>query len=115
MSIFQSIAVMFGLFMMYIINVQKRKAQLSPTEISFWVALWSLFIILSIFPNLLLGVTQTLNFTRVFDLLVVGAFMVLTSLTLFLYVMNKTLQKQIEELVKSLSIKNVHDKTNQKK
>lgn len=105
MSIFQIIAICFALFMIYVVRVKSKKYKLSRLESWGWSLIWVVFAILSIFPNLLLGVVHTLNFGRVFDLLVVGALMVLTTIVFFLYFTVKGLQKKLEEFVRSEAMK----------
>lgn len=105
MSIFQIIAVCFALFMVYVARVKSRKYRLSALETWGWYGIWALFALLAIFPNALLGVVHTLKFGRVFDLLVVGAMMVLSTLVFFLYFTVKGLQKKLEKFVRNEALK----------
>lgn len=105
MSIFQIFAILFALFMIYIIRIHKRKAELSIIETSFWYSIWTLFIGIALFPNLLLGISGVLNFTRVFDLLTVGALMIITLLVISNYLSQKEINKKLEELVRDKAIK----------
>jgi hypothetical protein len=104
MSIFQIAASLFALFMIYVVSIHKNKTKLSSLEVSFWYAMWVLFIVISLFPNLLLGIAQTLNFSRVFDLLLVLALMVLTSIVVLSYFVQKENQKKLEEFVRKQAI-----------
>lgn len=104
MSIFQIGASLFAIFMMYVVTIHKNKTKLSPIEISFWYSMWVLFIVISLFPNLLLGITQTLKFQRVFDLLTVLALMVLTIIVVLSYFIQKENQKKLEEFVRKQAI-----------
>lgn len=97
MSIFQLLAVLFALFMIYVIRVKNRRYHLGPIETVCWYALWVGFVILALFPNLLLGIVDTLSFGRVFDLLIVGAFMILTTLLVFIYFKSKELEQKLEK------------------
>ncbi len=105
MSIFQLIAVLFALFMMYVIRVKNRKYHLGFLESVGWYLIWLAFIVLAIFPNLLLGVVDTLHFGRVFDLLVVGAFMFLSSILIFMYFKIKELDQKLEHYTRDEAIK----------
>jgi hypothetical protein len=100
MSIFQIISIFFAFFMMYVIRIHKRKADLNTIEISFWYSIWSIFIIIALFPNLLLGITDVLNFARVFDLLIVIAFMILSFVIFSTYLSQKETDKKIEKLIR---------------
>lgn len=105
MSIFQIIAILFGLFMLYVTNIHAKKKTISPMETSFWYSSWAFFIVVSAFPDLLKGFSSFLNFARVFDFLVVLAFMVLTTVTFFNYFRHKSLEDKIEKYVRVSAFK----------
>src|SRR5258708_1428188 len=92
--------------MIYVVSIHSKKKNLSAVEVSFWLSTWVIFAIFALFPSLLEGVTATLRFTRVFDLLVVVALMVLSVMVFFNYFSRKELQKKLEEFVRE---KAVHD------
>lgn len=104
MSLFQFFAVLFSIFMMYVVRVKSQKHNLGAVEMWGWMLLWVAFAFLSIFPEVLLGIVNTLHFGRVFDLLVVIAFAVLTTLVFFLYFAVRGLQEKLEKYVRSEAI-----------
>lgn len=104
MSIFQIGATLFALFMIYVVTIHRRKSKLSDIEVYTWYSMWGLFVVIALFPNLLLGITQRLNFQRVFDLLVVLAFMVLSVLVVLSYFIQKENQKKLEDFVRKQAI-----------
>jgi hypothetical protein len=110
MSIFQAFSALFGLFMMYVVFLHYRKNTLTTMEYSFWMSLWMLFIAFAIFPDLLLGITQAIRFARVFDLLVVISFMIITLLVFFTYLSHKEIKRKIEHLVRQHAITHVNKK-----
>jgi len=95
------------LFMIYWVRSNQQRKHLSVTESSMWYSVWFVFIVLSLFPNMLLGVVSTLHFARVFDLLVVLAFMVLVVLNFSIYLKNKKLEQKLEELVRKITLQKV--------
>jgi hypothetical protein len=99
MTIFQVIATLFALFMMYVVRIHGQKKTLGPIELSVWYSVWIVFIIISIFPNLLLGIVGVLHFSRVFDLLLVMALMVLTVVIFLSYFAQKAAIKKLERFV----------------
>lgn len=107
MTLFQILAALFGLWMLYEVSIYAKKKILVGVEIGLWVGLWILFISLALFPNLLLGIAHGLKFTRVFDLLLVGALMVLTVLIFLSYFTQKENTRRLRELVSQLAIKEV--------
>jgi hypothetical protein len=104
MSLFQLLAALFAFFMLYIVNIHKKKAALSALEVGFWYAVWFLFIIISLMPNLLLGIVNIIHFARVFDLLTVLAFIFLTVLIVITYFTQKENSKKIEQYIRTIAI-----------
>ena len=105
MSIFQLFSVFFALLMLYVVTIHKKKSRLSPSEVGFWFSIWIFFIIIAIFPNLLLGISNALNFTRVFDLLVVGGMMILTVIVIINYFQQKDNNIKLDRFVREDAIK----------
>jgi hypothetical protein len=85
--------------MMYVVRIHGQKKTLGPIELSVWYSVWIVFIIISIFPNLLLGIVGVLHFSRVFDLLLVMALMVLTVVIFLSYFAQKAAIKKLERFV----------------
>ncbi len=107
MSMFQLISIVFATFMMYVVRVKAKKYHLPKLETSMWYVIWGAFIVLSLFPQLLIGVAGVLRFGRVFDLLAVIAFMILTTLVFYLYFALKELRIKLEKLIRDEAITNV--------
>ncbi len=110
MSMFQIFAILFALFMIYVIRLKSKKYNLKKLESALWYLVWIGFIILAISPNLLLGVVHALNFSRVFDLLVVIAFMVISGILVFLYFDIRDLRLKLEKYVREEAIKHAEKK-----
>lgn len=104
MSIFQLGAVLFGLSMLYLVSIQRKKARLSDMEVSFWYTTWGLFIVIALFPILLIDIANLFHFSRVFDLLVVVALMVLSVVVLVSYFAYKEQSGKFEDLVRKIAI-----------
>jgi hypothetical protein len=103
MSLFQILATLFALWMIYSISIHARRKLFSSVEFTMWVSIWILFIVIAIFPDLLLGISDKLNFGRVFDLLTVGAFLILTTMVFVSYFSQQQLKKRINDLVQELA------------
>lgn len=100
----QAISVIFGLFMMYVVRIHRRKSHLESVEYGAWMALWLLFIVIAIFPESFNGIVQTLHIARVFDLLVVLALMIVVFLTFINRIDQKKLQQKLEKIVRQKAI-----------
>ncbi len=100
MILLQSISVIFGLFMIYMVRIHHRKDHIGAFEYGAWLAIWLIFIFLALFPETVQGLTQRLAIARVFDLLVVIALMILVYLTFQNRISNKKIEKKIEAIIR---------------
>ena len=90
--------------MLYVVRIHRRKNHLQSFEYGIWLALWFGFVFLTIFPEMVNGISQTLHLARVFDLLVIIALMVLVVFTFFNRIAVKKLEKKFEDLVRKKAI-----------
>lgn len=104
MSIFQLGAILFALLMFYVVNIHRRKLRLSKIELGSWYSVWGLFIVVAIFPDSVKGIAQNLNFARTFDLLVVVALMILTTITITSFFIQRETNNKIEDLVRKIAL-----------
>jgi len=107
MTIFQIFAVLFALFMLYAVSIHYRKKTLDLISSSFWSSVWLIFMVIAVFPDLLMGVTGVLKFSRVFDLLIVVAFVILSTVVFLSYFKLLELKQKLEEFVRWEAIKKV--------
>jgi len=91
--------------MLYVVNIHRRKLHLSRTEQVGWYSLWIGFVIISLFPGVLLGVTDLISFSRVFDLLIVAALMVLTTLVVTNYFLQRDNSRKLEQIIRQFALK----------
>ena len=107
MTFFQITAILFALFMTFSVSIQSKKQVLSAVEASFWYSLWGLFMVFAAFPELLIDIVDLLHFSRVFDLLVVLAFMILTVLVFSGYFEQRSLHRKLEKFVREEALRRV--------
>ncbi|MCX6704656.1 MAG: DUF2304 domain-containing protein [Candidatus Woesebacteria bacterium] len=74
-------------------------------EILGWMVVWVGTIIVVVFPELLRTFAKTFLFARVFDMMVVGAFILVISMATSAYLRTKRNEKRLEDLVRKLSLK----------
>lgn len=104
MILLQIISLLFGLFMLYTVRIHLMKQHIQRVEFYIWIAIWLVFIFLAIFPQSTAGITQTLKISRVFDLLVIIAMMILIYLTFSNRIAYKKLEKKLEKIIRKNSI-----------
>lgn len=104
MLLFQAFAVFFAIFMIYVIRIHYQKKHFDHFEFGMWLAIWVGFIFLSLFPQTIRGVAETFRIGRVFDAIVILAFMVLTTVTILNRFAIKRLEKKLEEKVRAAAL-----------
>lgn len=110
----QIIAVIFALVMVYLALLNYKRGELNGAEIFSWLVIWSFAIFVSVFPELLRTFAKTFLVTRVFDLMVVGGFIVVISMVAAAYVRTRRIEKKLEEFVRRDAIKDKNTKSKEK-
>ncbi|MCD8484191.1 DUF2304 domain-containing protein [Candidatus Woesebacteria bacterium] len=100
MILFQVAMAFFAVGMLYVLRIHYRKQHLGSLEFGSWVAVWSGFILLALMPSLLQGVADALHIGRVFDLLVIIAFVIVTSITLSTRLHVLRLEEKVSRLIR---------------
>lgn len=101
----QIIGILFSLIMVYFALLHYKKGHLNGMEISSWIIIWVLVILIVIFPEVVRLYAMSFAVSRVLDLLIAGAFVVVFIMVASSYVRVSQLEKRIEELVRKLALK----------
>jgi hypothetical protein len=96
----QIIAILFSFSMIYFAVLSYKKKELNGMEVISWLILWVFAIIVVVFPQLLRVFSTTFLVTRVFDLMVIGGFVLVISMVASAYIRTKRLEKKLEDLVR---------------
>ncbi len=107
----QVIALIFAFAMIYFALVNFKRGEIDKTEVISWVVIWLAVIFVVVFPNILREYSERFFITRLFDLMVVGGFVLVIAMTARTYVRIRKMEKKIEDLVRKDAI----DKVNRKK
>lgn len=99
----QIIGILFGLFMIYYVFLHRKRKELTIKEYLFWIFLWILFIILTLFPGLLKPIVTSIGFARTMDFFIVAGFMFLMGSLFYIYLLVRGNQKRLEEIVRKIS------------
>ena len=101
----QIAGLLFGLFMVYYSFLKYKRKEFSVKEFGFWLVLWIFFIVISLFPYIFDPISKSLKFARTFDLLVITGFLFLILTIFYTYTLAKKNQKQLEAIVREISIR----------
>ena len=101
----QIVGILFAFFMIYVTFLHQRRKEFTIKESVFWFGVWSLFLILAIFPTSLdFFIREFLQFGRRLDFFIIVGFMFLIGLTFHTYTVVRKNQKVVEELVRKIAI-----------
>jgi len=107
----QLTAIIFSLIMIYFATINYRKGEINRMEILSWVIIWVGAILIVIFPDLIRPFSSTFLITRILDLMVMGGFILVISMTLKNYLSVRKLEKIIEKLIRDDAIRNAKKST----
>jgi len=96
----QIVAIFFALAMIYLAILNYKRGELNGIEILSWLLVWVFVIFVSAFPELLRTFAKAFFLSRVFDLMVVGGFIVVLSIASISYMRTKRMEKKFEEFVR---------------
>ncbi len=102
----QLILLFFAIFMVYVLYVHWKKQHIPSKVFVVWLIVWFSFTFFVFFPSILQPLIRDLFIIRVMDLGMIGAFMILTYLTIVNNIQIGIHQKEMEELVRKLAIAN---------
>jgi len=100
MFFLQIISILFALTMIYFALLNYRRKELSINEIFTWMMIWVGVIFTIIFPDILRKFAETFFFARLFDMLVVGGFILVIMMVAKNYVTMNRLEKKLEKYVR---------------
>lgn len=99
----QLLGALFGLFMIYYVFLHHKRKELTIKEYLFWLFLWVLFIILTLFPWLLKPLITSIGFARTMDFFIVAGFMFLIGSLFYIYLLVRGNQKRLEDIVRKMA------------
>ena len=101
----QITAIIFSLLMIYFALIHFKKGQLGTAEVVSWFVVWTVTILAVIFPEILREYARRLAISRLFDLMIVGGFILVITMVSSAYLRGKKNEKKIEELVRKEALK----------
>ena len=101
----QIIGVLFGLVMVYLTYLYYKRQSYSTRSFVLWMAVWLIFIVTTVFPASLYGIMEELAIERTVDFFIIGGFMFFAVIIFYLFVIIKSLEKKIEQVVRKTAIK----------
>lgn len=100
----QVIGVLFGLFLIYLTFLFHKRKEFTFNEWAFWTVIALLFMVVSLFPQILDPIVKTLSLTRTMDLFIILGFMFLIAAVFYSYKITRATQKRLEEVVRIIAL-----------
>lgn len=110
MEIFQILIIIFAVFALSRVYLQRKAKNFSVNEFIFWSLIWLFLIAVSFSVALLQTLADFLGISRGVDLLIYGGITVLFYMVYRLYAKIDQQQQEITKLVTEVAIKNVKKK-----
>ena len=101
---------LFCLFMIYYSFINYKRREFTLKEFSFWLFLWIILIIISLFPSVLDPVVKRGGFFRALDVLIISGFLFLITAIFYTYTITRKTQKKLESVVSEIAISKVKRK-----
>lgn len=99
----QILGLLFAIVMIYLTFIHSKKKNITVREYFFWLCVWIVFIIVTLFPNITSPFLETLNVARIMDLFVVLGFAFIAAFLFKNYITMRKMQKKIENLVRKIA------------
>ena len=103
----QIIGVIFSLIMMYFAVLHYQRGEISNSEIWSWSIIWIAVLLAAVFPDLFGQFSRQVLVTRLFDLMVIGGFVLVITVSISSYLRAKKVERKFENFIRSESLKEV--------
>lgn len=114
LEVFQMIVILFTVFALSRVMMQKRQNNFSWNELFFWSIIWVGLVIVSFSRDYLQNIAEFLGISRGVDILIYGGITFLFYMVYRLYAIVDQQQQEITTLVTKIAINNAKDKKNKK-
>lgn len=100
----QLLGILFGLFMIYLTFLHRKRKDYTVKEAFVWTVLWIGFMYVALFPNSLdFLVKRTLGLQRPLDFFIIVGFMFMVFISFYTYSIVRNNQRKLEEIVRKIA------------
>ena len=103
----QIIAISFSFTLIYFSVLHYRRREIEAVEAYIWAGIWTTTIFIIVFPDILRTFAKEVFITRLFDLLVVGGFMLVITMVYKSYIKVKRLERRLERFIRDEALKEI--------
>ena len=113
-KIFQILIIIFAIFALSRVFLQRKQKNFSSGEFLFWSSIWVFVILISFSKPLLQTIADYIGISRGVDLLIYGGILLLFYMVYRLYAKFDKQEQEITQLVTKIAIENAKTKKNKK-
>lgn len=106
----QIIALVFSFMLVYFALINFKRGEISRLELYIWSGIWMIVAFVVVFPEMLRTLSMRFLITRLFDLMVVGGFVLVIIMSAMVYTKVRRMEKKVEKYVTTDAIKNAKSK-----
>lgn len=106
----QIIALLFSFSMIYFALINYKRKEINRLEMGAWTTVWVAVFFVTVFPELLRTLSMRFFITRLFDLMIVGGFILVIALVSIMYLKVKRMEKSVVEFIRKETLKDVQKK-----
>lgn len=110
MEIYQILVIIFAVFALSRVMLQRKARNFSFNEFLFWAGIWIFLIIVSFSQPALQIIADFIGISRGVDLLIYGGITILFYMLYRIYAKVDRQQQEITKLVSEIAVKNAKDK-----
>jgi len=101
----QIIAIIFGIFMLYVTFLHLKRKEFTSKESGAWFIIWISFTFISIFPTILdIFIKEVLQLSRRLDFFIIVSIIFMLGVLFYMYGIVRSTQKSVEKVVRECSI-----------
>ena len=101
----QVIAIVFAIFALTKVILRLRKKKLTINEFIFWASIWTILIVLSVFPDISYDIADFFGFGRGLDFFLVVSILLILYLIFRIFIRLEELDSRITKLARNISLK----------
>jgi hypothetical protein len=101
----QLVGIIFSFSMIYFAVLHFKRREIDLIEVSVWLLVWSFTLVAILFPDILQTFARSFLFARLFDMMVVGAIMIMMVMAARSYVVVRKIEKKIEDMVRKEALR----------
>ena len=91
--------------MIYYTFLQYKRKEFTIKEYAFWLILWAVFVVFTIFPNYLDPIVEIFHLARTMDFFIITGFIFLSGAAFYTYILVRKNQRKVEKIVREIALR----------